>query len=48
MRFVALDVGIDTETPAGRLVLNIFASLAECDRESIEERTRASRELAQA
>jgi DNA invertase Pin-like site-specific DNA recombinase len=48
VRFVALDVGIDTETPAGRLVLNIFASLAEYDRESILERAQAGRELAQA
>ena len=44
--FVALDVGIDTATPAGRLVFNIFASLAEYDRESILENTSAGRELA--
>lgn len=38
VRFVALDLGIDTATPAGRLVLGIFAALAEYDRESIRER----------
>jgi DNA invertase Pin-like site-specific DNA recombinase len=48
VRFVALDVGIDTETAAGRLVLGVFASLAEYDRESILERTTAGRELAKA
>ncbi|MGI4866123.1 MAG: recombinase family protein [Janthinobacterium lividum] len=39
VRFVALDLGIDTATPAGRLVLGIFAALAEYDRESIRERS---------
>jgi DNA invertase Pin-like site-specific DNA recombinase len=38
VRFVALDLGIDTATPAGRLVLGIFAALAEYDRETIRER----------
>jgi len=38
MRFVALDLGIDMATPAGRLVLGIFAALAEYDRERIRER----------
>jgi Resolvase, N terminal domain len=38
VRFVALDLGIDTATPARRLVLGLFAALAEYDRESIRER----------
>jgi len=33
--------GIDTRTPAGRLQLGIFASLAEFERELISERTKA-------
>ena len=48
MRFVALDLGIDTATPAGRLVLGIFAALAEYDRESIRERAAAGIALAKA
>ena len=48
VRFVALDLGIDTATPAGRLVLGIFAALAEYDRESIRERSQAGIELARA
>jgi DNA invertase Pin-like site-specific DNA recombinase len=38
---VSLHESIDTTTPAGRLVLHIFASLAEFERELIIERTRA-------
>ena len=48
MRFVALDLGIDTATPAGRLVLGIFAALAEYDRESIRERAASGIALAKA
>ena len=48
VRFVALDLGIDTATPAGRLVLGIFAALAEYDRESIRERATAGIALAKA
>ena len=48
VRFVALDLGIDTATPAGRLVLGIFAALAEYDRESIRERSQNGIELAKA
>ena len=48
VRFVALDLGIDTATPAGRLVLGIFAALAEYDRESIRERAAAGTALAKA
>lgn len=48
VRFVALDLGIDTATPAGRLVLGIFAALAEYDRESIRERAASGIALAKA
>lgn len=48
VRFVSLDLGIDTATPAGRLVLGIFAALAEYDRESIRERSQAGITLAKA
>ena len=37
---VALDLGIDTSTPGGRLVANVFASVAEWEREVIGARTR--------
>ena len=37
---VALDVGIDTSTPGGRLVANVFASVAEWERDTIAQRTR--------
>lgn len=46
--FKALDLGIDTSTPAGKLVLEIFAALAEYDREAILEKTAAGRALAKA
>ncbi|ARK13206.1 recombinase family protein [Fibrella sp. ES10-3-2-2] len=48
IRFRALDLGVDSTTTAGKLVLEIFAALAEYDRESINERTQAGRELAKA
>ena len=48
VNFKALDVGIDTTTPAGKLILSIFASLAEFDRETILEKTRAGQLLAKA
>ena len=38
--FRALDLGIDTSTPGGRLVANVFASVAEWERETIGQRTR--------
>ncbi|GAB3308787.1 hypothetical protein GCM10027348_40520 [Hymenobacter tenuis] len=41
VRFVALDLGIDTATPAGRAVLGLFAALAGYGRESIHERATA-------
>lgn len=38
---VALDLGIDTSTPGGRLVANVFASVAEWERDTIAARTSA-------
>lgn len=37
---VALDLGLDTSTPGGRLVANVFGSVAEWEREVIGARTR--------
>ena len=37
---VILDPGIDTTTAAGRLVANVFASVAEWEADTITERTR--------
>lgn len=48
VHFKALDIGIDTSTPAGKLVLSLFASLAEYERESILEKTRTGQLLAKA
>ncbi|GAB4024589.1 hypothetical protein GCM10028773_47430 [Spirosoma koreense] len=48
IHFKALDLGVDSSTPAGKLVLQIFAALAEYDRESILEKTQAGRLLAKA
>jgi len=45
---VATEKLIDTTTPAGKFMLSIFASLAEYDRESILEKTRADQQLAAA
>lgn len=41
VHFKALDVGIDTTTPAGKLILSIFAFLAEFDRETILEKNKS-------
>jgi len=46
--FRSLTEGIDTTTPAGRLVFHIFASLAEFEREIIRERTNAGLSAARA
>lgn len=43
-----MDLGIDTTTPAGKFMLSIFASLAEYDRKSILEKTKAGQQLAAA
>jgi DNA invertase Pin-like site-specific DNA recombinase len=45
---VALDVGVDTSTPAGRLVANVMASVAEWERETIAARTRDGLKVAAA
>lgn len=36
----ALDINLDTSTPAGRLVLKVIASLAEWERDLLIERTK--------
>ncbi|MGV3588581.1 MAG: recombinase family protein [Adhaeribacter sp.] len=46
--FKALDLGVDTSTPAGKLIVNIFSGLSEYIREEILEKTAAGRELAKA
>ncbi|RIV23502.1 recombinase family protein [Fibrisoma montanum] len=48
IHFKALDLGVDSSTPSGKLVLQIFAALAEYDRESLLEKTRAGQLLAKA
>lgn len=53
IHFKALDLGVDSSTPAGKLtdrraVLQIFAALAEYDRESVLEKMRAGQLLAKA
>jgi DNA invertase Pin-like site-specific DNA recombinase len=48
VEFVSLKDGIDTSTPTGRFTFNIFASLAEFEREIIRERTKAGLEAAKA
>ncbi|MGE9516656.1 MAG: recombinase family protein [Solitalea-like symbiont of Acarus siro] len=42
----SLDLGIDTATPAGKLLMNIFASLAQYERENILEQAKAGIEKA--
>ncbi len=39
IRVEALDVSLDTATPAGKLVLNVIASLAQWERDLLIERT---------
>ena len=46
--FVALDLGVDTTTPTGRLVANVMASVAEWEREVIGQRTREGMAAAKA
>lgn len=45
---VALDLGIDTSTPGGRHVANVFASVAEWEREVIAARTHEGLQAARA
>jgi DNA invertase Pin-like site-specific DNA recombinase len=44
--FKALDIGIDSTTPTGKLVISIFASLAEYDHEVTMEKAKAGQILA--
>lgn len=46
--FASITEGIDTSTPAGRLVFNIFGSIAEFERDLIRERTNAGLAAARA
>lgn len=46
--FVSLTENIDTTTPTGRFVLQVFGALAELERETIRERTMAGLEAARA
>lgn len=46
--FCSLTEGINTTTPAGKLVFHLFAALAEFEREIIRERTRAGLDAARA
>ncbi len=46
--FKALDLGIDSSTVAGKLVLRIFSALADYERETILEKTRVGQQLAKA
>ncbi len=48
VEFISLKDGIDTRTATGRFTFNIFASLAEFEREIIKERTMAVLEAAKA
>ncbi|WP_162055991.1 recombinase family protein [Pontibacter pamirensis] len=48
VEFVSLQDGINTATPTGRFTFNIFASLAEFEREIIRERTNAGLSSAKA
>jgi len=38
---IVVDQGIDTSTPSGRLLFNVLGSIAEFERDLIQERTRA-------
>ena len=48
VNFVSLKENIDTSSATGKLIFNIFASLAEFERDIISERTRAGLEAARA
>jgi DNA invertase Pin-like site-specific DNA recombinase len=45
---LALDLDVDTSTPGGRLVANVFASVAEWERDTIAARTSAGLAVARA
>jgi DNA invertase Pin-like site-specific DNA recombinase len=42
IRFVALDLGLDTSTPAGRMVASIMASVSQHEADLVSVRTRAA------
>jgi DNA invertase Pin-like site-specific DNA recombinase len=46
IHFRALDLGVDSATPAGRLVMTVFAGLAQYQREELLEKTAHGRQLA--
>lgn len=46
IHFKSLDLGVDTTTPAGELVMNVFAALAQFERKNILERAKAGIEEA--
>jgi DNA invertase Pin-like site-specific DNA recombinase len=46
VRFVALDLAVDSSTPAGKLVMTVFAGLAQYQREELLEKTAHGRALA--
>lgn len=48
VRLISISDAIDTSTPSGRLVFNIFGSLAQFERELIKERTNAGLAAARA
>ncbi len=48
MGFRSLQESIDTTTPGGRLVVHVFAALAEFERDLIRERTQAGLAAARA
>jgi site-specific DNA recombinase len=42
---ILLDVGVDTSTPAGEMVLTMLAAMAQMERQTIEERTKRGRKV---
>lgn len=48
IQFISLHEGVDTSTPNGRPVFEIFASIAEFERELIRERVRSGLAAARA
>lgn len=46
VKFRSLTEGVETETPAGRMIMHVLGALAEFERDLIRERTRAGVEAA--
>jgi DNA invertase Pin-like site-specific DNA recombinase len=46
--FISLKQNIDTTTPMGRMIFTVFAALAQFERETIRQRTKAGIDLAKA